>query len=169
MRACHVHQPPRDCLPISRHTYTTVVPPLSLSYIYFLGPSNPASVLMLTKPYIHIYIYNILFCWTRERKGRLMFFLLFLVFCLASFVFAGWQQQQKLLLPFFILFFFFFSRLLFTFVYIPRTIFVRPPFGMTIQSRAPKNPGQADPNPKWKEKRCPVYKERERVEWLVGS
>lgn len=32
-------------------------PPLSLSYIYFLGPSNPASVLMLTKPYIHIYIY----------------------------------------------------------------------------------------------------------------
>jgi hypothetical protein len=35
--------------------------------------------------------------------------------------------------------------LLFTFVYIPRTIFVRPPFGMTIQSRAPKNPGRPTP------------------------
>lgn len=131
-------------------------PPLSLSYIYFLGPSNPASVLMLTKPYIHIYIYippqNYPLLLDEREKGpanvlSFIFGFLFSLFCICWMAAAAEASP-----PIFYSFLIFFSRLLFTFVYIPRTIFVRPPFGMTIQSRAPKNPGRADPTPNGKKK-----------------
>lgn len=130
-------------------------PPLSLLYIFSRTVESRERANADQALYTHTYIYtppNYPLLLDEREKGpanvlSFIFGFLFSLFCICWMAAAAEASP-----PIFYSFLIFFSRLLFTFVYIPRTIFVRPPFGMTIQSRAPKNPGRADPTPNGEKK-----------------